>query len=343
MTKRKIAFFTDIHFGKKNNSEQHNKDCLDFIDFFISEVKKDPEIFAIGFLGDLFESRSAINVLTLTYAHEGLKRLDNLGLPIYLCVGNHDLYHRTSRKIHSAEVFQNLTNVILITEPTVVDDKILFVPYMFKHEYAQLQEYRKVKYWAGHFEFRGFVMTGANNKLEHGPDHTQFSGPTYIISGHFHKRQAVDNIVYIGNTFPMDFGDAGDLERGMAILNTEDDDFQFINWENCPSYFKTSLKKVVEGEWIPKANSRIRCLLDIDVTYQEAQVLKEEFVKAYQLREFSIEENVDEKKDILTGDVEDEEDISLGSIDQMVQSLLQKVQGTTTIVPAKLVEIYNTL
>lgn len=337
---KKIAIWSDIHFGKKNNSEQHNQDCLNFLDFFCNEIKKDKDITHIAFLGDLFESRSAINVMTLNYAHQGLAKLDALGLPVFHIIGNHDLYHRTSRKIHSAEVFQNLENFIVISEPTVIDD-ILFCPFLFKHEYPSLSEYKDIPLWLGHFEFRDFIVTGTNNKMEHGPDHTLFKDQNLIISGHFHKRQVRDNVVYIGSPFPMDYGDAGDLQRGMAILDVENADMNFINWVDCPGYFKTSLKKVVDGEWIPRENSRIRCTLDLDISYNEAQILKEEFVTAYNLREFMIEENIDEKKEAIEG--EEDIDIDISNIDEMVKTLLTKVTDTTTISTNILIDIYKTL
>ena len=40
----KGAYFTDIHWGKKANSIQHNEDCMNFIDWFCAQVKSDPSI-----------------------------------------------------------------------------------------------------------------------------------------------------------------------------------------------------------------------------------------------------------------------------------------------------------
>jgi hypothetical protein len=31
--------FTDIHFGLRHNSAEHNQDCLDFIDWIILQAK----------------------------------------------------------------------------------------------------------------------------------------------------------------------------------------------------------------------------------------------------------------------------------------------------------------
>ena len=38
---KKAAVFTDIHFGLKSNSLQHNSDCERFVDWFIQEAKKE--------------------------------------------------------------------------------------------------------------------------------------------------------------------------------------------------------------------------------------------------------------------------------------------------------------
>ena len=37
---KKAAFFTDIHYGLKSNSLQHNQDCVNFVDWFIAKAKK---------------------------------------------------------------------------------------------------------------------------------------------------------------------------------------------------------------------------------------------------------------------------------------------------------------
>ena len=34
---KKAAVFTDIHFGLKSNSIQHNQDCSNFVDWFIEK------------------------------------------------------------------------------------------------------------------------------------------------------------------------------------------------------------------------------------------------------------------------------------------------------------------
>ena len=61
----KAVVFSDIHFGLKNNSDDFNKNCLNFIDFMIENSKGIDTCF---FLGDWHHYRSnlAINTLILS-------------------------------------------------------------------------------------------------------------------------------------------------------------------------------------------------------------------------------------------------------------------------------------
>lgn len=336
--------FTDIHFGKKNNSALHNQDCLDFVEWFCEKVKADRDISHVVFMGDWFENRNAVNIMTLNYAADALVKLNALGIPIYIIIGNHDLYHRQNRKIFSTRIFEEFDNVTMVNEPMVLDSTILICPFLFREEYPSLAEYSKLPYWMGHFEFRNFVVTGSDRRIEHGPDHRAFKEPTYIFSGHFHKRQAQDNIIYIGNTFPMDYGDAWDDARGMCILDTSNDEVDFIDWEDCPKYRKVKLTDVLSDQSLvfpPKC--RVRCMIDVDIGYSDAQTLREEMIKQVGLREFSLEENLTEKKDAIAGD-EAISDFDLSSLNDAVIKMLETgVTGTSTIDPQRLIDIYGKL
>lgn len=340
----KISMFTDIHWGAKNNSVTHNEDCSEFIEWFISNTLKQ-KCSAIVFMGDWFENRNAINVATLNSSFKGLQQLDALGIPIYFSVGNHDLYHRENRNEVSTYHFTQFKNVKLINEMTRVDN-MAFFPYLFKEEYAgaaSFLENKKIKYAFGHFEFKNFVITGTDKRLDHGPDHKIFSNQKYIFSGHFHKRQIQDNVIYIGNTFPTNFGDAWDDERGMAILDTETDDVDFLNWDVCPKYRKLKLSALLEDPtmMLPQ-KARVRCIVDIDISYSEAQQIKEELTKGLTLREFSYEENTAEKISEANSEVID--DFEISSLDDAVVKMIETgVVTTPNIDPKILVEIYSKL
>lgn len=350
---KKGAFFTDIHFGKKGNSSEHNQDCINFITWFCDNVKSDPTIDYIAFLGDWNENRSALNIHTLKYSYEGAKLLNDLGLPVYFVIGNHDLYHRHSREIHSVIPFTEFDHFIIIDTPTIVNEienTALFCPFMFAPEYETLTQYFNIPFWAGHFEFKDFVVTGYNILMQHGPDATSFlNGPKHIVSGHYHKRQIKDNVVYMGNCFPMDFGDASDINRGMMIFDHSLSEMNFLNWEDCPKYIKTNYSDIKNKKAIIYPNSRVKCLMDQPVTYEESLKLHEECMTNYNLREFVMEEinlNVDgsiiDDTSVLNSDVDLPENHELSSINELVGRMLSDIK-IDNIDNELLIDIYSNI
>lgn len=341
---KRLLMFTDIHFGARSNSDQHLQDCLDYIDWFC-ELAKTEKATHIAFLGDWFENRNAINVRTLKYSQEAARRLDALGLPIYFIIGNHDLYHRSNRSVFSTDGFSDLKNFHLINEPVEIAPDMFMSPFLFKDEYPQLAEkINSYKYVLGHFEFRDFVVTGADRRLEHGPDASQFTGPKYLLSGHFHLRQVNKNVVYIGNTFPTTYGDAGDDQRGAAMLTTADEELVFFNYENAPMFYKTRLTQVLAGDVDFKHGARVRCVLDADVSYSDVQALREEMMTTFELREFSVQEDIQSKQDAVMNGAELEGELDLSSLDSTVRQLIHEgVTPTPTIDPNFLVSLYEDL
>ena len=343
---RKGAFFTDIHFGKKANSRTHNQDCLNFIEWFCQQVREDPDIDYIGFLGDWNENRSSINIDTLGYSYHGAKALNQLGLPVYFVVGNHDLYHRHNREIHSIVPFEEFRNFEVINEPTIVDrieGGALFCPYLFHDEYPGIIKHLTLPFWAGHFEFKGFRITNYGIPMPTGPNPDDFVGPEIIVSGHFHKRQADNNIVYMGNTFPMDFGDAGDTARGMMVMDHDSGEMSFFDWEACPKYIKTSLSALLEGECELQQNARVRCVIDIPVNFEESNYLRQKYSEKYGLREFAMEEAREIHEALSeTEDAIDWESHDISSIDDLVHEMLTNIKSEH-IDNALLVQLYRDL
>ena len=171
-----------------------------------------------------------------------------------------------------------------------------------------------------------------------------FTGPRYIFSGHFHKRQHNKNIIYIGNTFPTNYGDAGDKERGCAVFDVVKDEIYFHDWDNAPLFFKTKLTRVLDGEMGWPAKSRVRCLLDADIGYSDVQALREEMIKTFELREFSVEEDVLARKEMLSEGLELETELDTSSLDNTVRQLIiEGVSPSPTIDPAALIRLYEEL
>jgi len=301
------------------------------------------------FLGDWFENRSALNIMTMNYSYRGAKKINNLGLPVYFVIGNHDLYHRHTRELYSSINFHEFSNFKVINEPTVIDeigDGVLMCPYLFHEEYVDLVQHLKLKTWWGHFEFKGFQVTGSGMLMPYGPDADNFVGPLHIFSGHFHKRQISKNIVYTGNTFPTNYSDAGDTNRGMMVYDHNKDVIKFIDWNDCPKFTKLTLTQLLDNAVKIHPNSRVKCIVDSPITFEESTQLRQQFIASYKLREFTMEESseIDEVLSDTETDVDTEanDDGTITSIDDLVVQMLSEIKSDM-IDNQILIEQYNRL
>lgn len=340
---KRSVIFSDIHFGKRG--EVHNQDCLEFIDFLVNYVEdKSHGIDHIVFMGDWFDKRDAINISTLNYSYQALSRLNGLNIPVFIEIGNHDLYHRNNRDIHSLIFFNEFKNCHLIDSPsaaTIGKYRVLFMPYLFQEEYVPMAvEVNGSDVVYAHLELKGFVLTGSTVVLEHGHDQELFDKPKRIFTGHFHKRQNKGNVFYTGNPFPFDFSDANDVERGFAIYDYDSDILKFKNHLDAPSYIKCSLTRLLQDhKAMLKSKGVVRCVVDMDISLEESAELKERFMDKYGLRELTLEEIGEDLA--LTGDIEIE-DANIKTTDTLVRELLEQAV-VEKLSKKKLLSIYGDL
>ena len=111
-----------------------------------------------------------------------------------------------------------------------------------------------------------------------------------MFSGHFHKRQQQGVVHYLGNAFPHNYADAWDDDRGMMILDRENDkEPVYLNWADCPKYRTVKLSKLIdEADSFIKPNMYLRVNLDLPISYEEASFIKETFINQYNCREISL-------------------------------------------------------
>ena len=212
-----VACFTDFHLGNKMNSRVFLDDCERYIDWFIAEARARNAETCI-FLGDWSHHRASVNVATLNVSVKLLKRLNDNFERVYFITGNHDLYYRDKRDLNSVEYARDFGNVHIVDE-TFVAGQVAIVPWLVQDEWKNIQKL-KVKYLFGHLELASFYMNANVIMPDHGGLNSEhLTGPDYVFSGHFHKRQYKNNIHYIGNAFPHNYADAGD-DDGIKCMGT---------------------------------------------------------------------------------------------------------------------------
>lgn len=283
---KKAAVMTDIHFGLKSNSIQHNEDCIEFVEWFVKKAKQEG-CETCFFLGDWNHHRASINIQTLQYSLKGLEILNDNFSKVYFIAGNHDLFYRDRRDISSIEWAKHLPNVKIIDDWFRQDD-VVIAPWLVGDDAKKLSK-MKGKYLFGHFELPNFYMNAQVLMPDHGDiGDTHVSGFEQVFSGHFHKRQARKNIWYIGNAFPHNYADAGDDARGMMILEW-DQEPEFHAWPDQPKYRVHNLSEVLENpEGLLLPRSHVRVHLDIDISYEEANFIRETLIPQHKLREMTL-------------------------------------------------------
>ena len=318
---KKVAVFTDIHFGLKNNNIAHNNDCMEFVDWFIKTAKENGCETGM-FLGDWHHSRASINLQTLQFSLRALEKLSAAFDQFFFIPGNHDLYYRDKRDIHGVEWAKHLPN-IHVCNNWFNEGDVVIAPWLVGDDHKKIQK-MSAKYMFGHFELPRFKMNAMVEMPDHGDvKHEHFEQYGEVFSGHFHLRQHKKNINYIGNAFPHNFSDAGDSERGMMILEWGATP-KYHAWPGQPLYNVWNLSHIIDSaDTILKPKMHVKVELDIEISYEEANYIKDTFVGKYGLREMALIPN---KRAALESDV-DPNELKFESVDQIVTDQITKIDS----------------
>jgi len=332
---KKAACFTDIHFGMKSGSRVHNQDCEDFIIWFCDEAKKAGAETCI-FLGDWHHNRNTTDVSTMNYTVSNLERLNDTFEKIYFMVGNHDLFYKDKREINSVEFMRLFPNIVPIVEP-LTDGNVTLLPWLVGEEWKKVPKIES-RYIFGHFELPLFYMNAMVQMPDHGAlQGEHFINQEYVFSGHFHKRQSKGNITYMGNAFPHNYADAWDDERGMMFLEWGGTP-EFKSWPNQPVFRTFKLSQLLEDpDSKLKENMNCRVTIDVPISFEEANYIKETLIPQYSLRELML---IPEKVEV-EGNMEPV-DLQFESVDTIVFNQIDNLD-TENYNKKMLLDIYNEL
>ena len=184
----------------------------------------------------------------------------------------------------------------------------------------------KSRYVFGHLELGGFMMNAKVEMPEHekGIKPNDFVNQDYVFSGHFHIRQQKGRVVYTGNIMPFNFSDTWDEERGMMLLEWGKEPI-FKAWSDQPLFRTMKLSELLDApERLLKPKMTVRIGIDIDISYEEAQVIKDTFIQAYGLRKIELTHQAKQ-----TEEQEFESNVVFQSVDQIVIDQINAIESAT--------------
>jgi hypothetical protein len=233
------------------------------------------------------------------------------------------LFYKDKREINSIEFMRLFPNIVPITE-LFTEGEVTLLPWLVGEEWKGVKDI-KSRYVFGHFELPYFKMNAMVEMPDHGelqPDH--FVNQEYVFSGHFHKRQTKGNVTYIGNAFPHNYADAWDDERGMMFLEWGGKP-EYKTWPEQPVYRTFKLSQLLEKpEDHLREKMHARVTIDVQITFEEANFIKEQFIPQFKLRELMlIPEKVEVESNI------DPIDLSFESVDTIVLNQIEQLDSET--------------
>jgi len=232
----RVALITDTHFGVRSDSPIFLDYQEDFYkNIFFPKIKEE-NCQAVIHLGDLWDRRKYINYVTLKRAKEFFfTPLNELNIPSYLIVGNHDTTFKNTNDVNSLELLLppgEYKNLNLITYPQEIDIggkyPVAMVPWIATEDVEDSINFLyaiKSSIGFGHMEINGFPMyKGVEN--HEGLDRSILQKFEMFFSGHFHHRSTDGRVYYLGCPYEMTWQDFGD-PKGFHIFDLSTKSLEF--------------------------------------------------------------------------------------------------------------------
>jgi len=325
--KSKVAIFSDLHLGVHSNSSEWHKYAIEWANWFREECR-DKGIKDIIFCGDWHHNRSEISVNTLQVSADILDMFEEFNL--IAITGNHDIYYKHRTDVNSLSIFKNRKNVTILEQYQTLeafDRKLSFCPWNTPTSVIE-----KSDVIFGHFEIQSFKMNAFKVCEEGVKVKDLLHKSPLVISGHFHTRHekqfGAGTILYVGNPFQMDFGDAGN-RKGYHILDIDTLEYEFFENNVSPCYEKITLSELVEeGDITPivknKINNNIvKLKVDKNISQEDMDILTlvfnklqpEQFLVDYDINFNRILDNREDIEDLSGVDVEQAIEEFIGTMD----------------------------
>lgn len=283
-----LVFISDVHFGAKSSSADWLDNVVSYFDnFFIPLIKKESAAgnAAVVVAGDFFDNRSNIDINVLNKAYSVMENVESV-CPVFMMIGNHDIYKKSETDITSLKIFSKFKNVTVIPDKAVVSlssgKTFLLCSWLGDHtkENKIVARYKeKYDYFVFHAEISGFKYDNGR-QITNGMNVSIMDDTCRILSGHIHRRQESPKAMYFGSPFQITRSDFGN-EKGIYIFRSSADGVErsFVKNDYSPKFVRAEFKdygKNVDA-WSFIENNYVDIIFD------------EEELKKFNLNKFSDE------------------------------------------------------
>lgn len=256
----RVVFLSDIHLGLRNASIEWIENITSYFDnFFIPLIKKykSKETVALVIAGDFFDNRQHIDINVMNIGSQIMFKLSK-EFEVFILVGNHDIYKKKDTDITSLRLFDMFDNVNVVYNVSQIllkgNKKMTLVPWVGDHkaETNLLAKHKNDDFIIMHTDIAGLDFDNGREIIDGANISVVESGKIY--SGHIHKRQENDKVVYLGSPYQLRRSDIGNNKGVYSI--------KFV--ENGKEY--TARQEFVANDYSPKfLRIRISDILNLPI------------------------------------------------------------------------------
>ena len=230
----KIALLTDTHWGARNDSLVFLEYFHRFYDNVFFPYLLENGITHVIHLGDIVDRRKFINYNILrALKYRFVARLEEMGIDFKVIIGNHDVMYRNTNEVNAMhEIFGDSDYVQYFDKPTTIETGgcyVLLMPWINKENYEDAMTAIKdtpAQVCFGHLEVNGHLMM-PGVFCDHGIPQTAFKKFELVCSGHFHHRNTIGNVTYLGCPYEMNWSDYNH-KKGFHTFDTDTRALSFI-------------------------------------------------------------------------------------------------------------------
>lgn len=207
----KLLIIGDLHF--KIARQTLNLSILNWIAEVV--IFHQPDL--VVYLGDASDNHAILRSEILSEFQNHLKSVSEKAEIIYI-IGNHDMFKPRDATYNAFQTF-NIPNLTVVDKPQILHG-MTFVPF-------QIENFPEI---TTEICFAHQTFTGADYgelRVDDAVDPSTVNAEI-VISGHIHKRQFIEQIIYPGSPVAYDANDI-DQSKGLMLFDSDTYKYEFID------------------------------------------------------------------------------------------------------------------
>lgn len=226
-----MIIFTDLHLRPKTADTVFGEVLPGIFEAALQDADR-----AVGFLGDWWHVRYRLPVDLLNASLVWLETLTEAGCQIHMISGNHDQINGAGET--ALEAFGHVDGVHVYTKPTV-NDWGVWLPHQaaeYNSDFLYMGAPASGKVIWAHQDVPGGLM----NKLIQSKSGTVFPETNRVYSGHYHKRQVVGNVTFVGAPYQTRSDEEGNV-TGYGVWNSQTGNFGWVDTGWGPRHYSLDM------------------------------------------------------------------------------------------------------